>query len=464
MGALAYPPGPWLELAARNGIYDYTDANNIHHYGFAGELGALIEAHREFSLRWTGGRELPVWVTEAGLNNIPRDDWRNPVARAEQADYIVECARQAIGARAAVFMPFILVHRNDPFALTESPRDRYTGWDRYAAFTRENRLEPPGGMFAQPPSSPCPVVLQWLPDADSALPSKVTRSYWFRRDAGAVLQPMRGTLRVYNLSARERQVRLAPLEADSPVAEISGGEGATLQVPAWGRVDRPLTVTPPANGYARVAIRSRAQVEGAGESRAEFVLETPAAEVPPGRVSSLALADPGEKWARIGGPAPVTVSSRVAPWVGVNGVEVRAVSPEGAEFFVRDMNRDAVTPPMAFAAMPEGLPVARAGFLRLRVTDPAGGDPPHVRVDLIDRDGQRWSVVENFGRSYFRDEGDTVFLGYTDFHPWVFGRTKPFRAFDPRAVREVQLRFSGPGSVRGYRVQLDAVSPIPAGE
>ncbi len=459
MGALAYPPGPWLDLAARNGLYYYTDAINIHHYGFASEMAALIDAHREFSQFWSGGRTLPVWVTEAGHNNIPRDDWGDPVARAEQADYLLECARQAIIAKAAVFMPFILVWRGEPFGMTESARDVHPAWARYAAFTRANRLVPPGGIFAQPPPTPCPVVLQWLPAAASALPSKVTRSYWFRRDAQGVREPMRGELRIYNLSPQAQDVRLEPLAVAAATVRVEGGGAVTLRVPSFTRVTRLITITPPVEGYARVALRGFARVGKNMTTGVEFVVETPAGELTPRAVVPLTLADPGTTWNRIGGPAPVTETSRRAPWLGLNGVFCRAPAADGsAEFFVCDRNLDAVTPPMAVAATPAGLPGLIPGFLRLRVINPAGGDPPLVRVDLVDRDGQRWSLVENFGRNYFRDEGDTVLLGYADFHPWVFGRVHPFSPFDPAAIREIQLRFVGAGASKAYRVRLDAVS------
>ncbi len=210
-GAFGYPPGPWADLAGANGLYDYTDAINVHHYGFARDFGDVVEAHRVMVGHWRKGPPLPVWVTEAGLNNIPYKDWENAAARRAQSDYLLSCARQAISAKVSVFMPFILTHRGDPFSMTRDAARPYPAWTDYAEFTRAHRLE----MQPSPANAPSRVVLQWLPDNQTCTPSKVARAYWFDSFDPGEWAPIEGELCVYNFDARAARVRL-DMEATSP--------------------------------------------------------------------------------------------------------------------------------------------------------------------------------------------------------------------------------------------------------
>ena len=97
------------------------------------------------------------------------------------------------------------------------------------------------------------------------------------------------------------------------------------------------------------------------------------------------------------------------------------------------------------------------GFVRLRAVDGAN-QPAAVRVDLVDREGRRFSVVENLGRNPHLPRENSLLLAYRSFHPWVFGRALPGRfRMNPPDVREIQLRFYGGSPDALIRVKLEAV-------
>jgi hypothetical protein len=288
MGALALPPGPWLERAARNGLLDYTDAYNFHFYGFAEDLTGVIRAHEAFAMKWvdlrtrtivgsdplSGPREcgrsagerrpyrsaetpspdpladarghddhlgpghtsegFPIWITECGLNAVTPDDFLNPARRQMQADFTLTTAK---GARAsdnvAVFMPFILMQTGDPYALTLAPDRPLPAWEAYAGYSRRHPF--PSRMLAMPPSDPNPIVVQWMPDNRTTVPHKVSGTYRFLEG-----QSIRGVLRIYNLGEESMQGRLeggalrhVRLESRDlcPVEPTLGGAGDVSELP-----------------------------------------------------------------------------------------------------------------------------------------------------------------------------------------------------------------------------------------
>jgi hypothetical protein len=236
--------------------------------------------------------------------------------------------------------------------------------------------------------------------------------------------------------------------------------GLELEIPAMGCVKLPLTISLDGAGYLRAALRCTAQMPEGKSTQVEFWVGTPPADELTHKVLPLQLAAPADDhdFAYIS-EAPFETTGRNAEWLGINGARPRESQTveQPAIFDVTDRNVDPLSPPMAIARLPEGLPAARNGYLRVQVRD-ARDHPAAVRVDAIDRDGQRFSIVENLGRTSGVNTGDTVWLAYVDFHPWVFGRCRPGAKFDPARMREIQLRFYGAGAAKQFRVRLDAVS------
>lgn len=70
MPSLAARPGPYATLLAANNLANYTDAWNLHLYGWAPDFGTSITEHRCFLERVTGTRR-PIWVTEIGFAEFP---------------------------------------------------------------------------------------------------------------------------------------------------------------------------------------------------------------------------------------------------------------------------------------------------------------------------------------------------------------------------------------------------------
>jgi hypothetical protein len=231
----------------------------------------------------------------------------------------------------------------------------------------------------------------------------------------------------------------------------------TLKIPAFGCVKLPLTLTLEGAGYLRAALRGMARLANGESSPIEFFVGTPPSDDLPHETRPLVLAAPeGDDFAYIS-EAPFEATGRNAQWLGINGARPRAPQSDGfAIFDVTDRNADPLSPPMAIARLPQGLPAARNGYLRVQARD-ANGRPAAVRVDVIDRDGERFTIVENLGRTPGAPTGDTVWLGYADLHPWVFGRCRPGARFDPARAREIQLRFCEAGAGKEFQVRLDAV-------
>jgi hypothetical protein len=484
MGALALPPGPWLERAARNGLLDYTDAYNFHFYGYAGDLAGVIRAHEAFARHWVNLRDreivgpdyasvgpsvskfhpssFPVWITECGINAVIPGDFLNPARRQLQAGFMLATARQAqASVDVAVFMPFILVHSGDPHALTFAPDRPLPAWTAYTGYTHSHPF--PARVLAMPPRDPNTIVVQWLPDNRTAIPHKVSGCYRFWQD-----QPMHGVLRIYNFGKKAvhgtlegdalpdvelgspELHALAPATVKNPVRRAL--QSSRLTIPALGRLELPMTFTPTTPRYFRDFWEASFLDEHGRRSPVYFGLEAMPDEddfvtVPIG------LWPPGH--GRINHPDldGTAVTSESGAWKGINGAIVQAQGPgercknqdpksktDVAEPLmlrasVTRLNDDPLWPTMAIARV-SGLPPS--GFLRLQLDRPMDADF-RVRVDLVDRHGQRFTVWENLGASYF-GPNDDVWLNLEDFHIYFWGRCSEHPVFRPQDVEEIRLR------------------------
>jgi hypothetical protein len=449
MGALALPPGPWLRRAAANGLLDYTDAYNFHFYGHAADLTGVIAAHA----RIAGHRDapsdpssalspppsgLPLWITECGINAVKKADFLNPERRQLQADFTVSTARQALAdPRVAVFMPFILVHKGDPHALTLAPDKPFPAWTAYADFTRENPW--PKRPLVRASVAANPMVLQWLPDNTTTLPHKVSGTYRFRGAAA-----IRGELRVYNFSDHPVQGRLHTHALQHAALEVSPPDEITI--PPQAMVSVPVAFNPNRDSppYWREDFAAAFVDAGGRESTVVFGLETaPRAEAfSPRRLAVAAVGyapkhafDPGD-----------TVTSRHSRWLGVNGIQAEEPWGEAAgdsaagvklQVWSSMLERDPLRAKLAVAAV-AGLP--REGFIRLQLDRPMSREFG-VCVDFVDRQGQRFTIWENFGVSYYEPKSTDVWLNLADFHPYFWGRCMADPTFRPEDVEEIQLRF-----------------------
>lgn len=538
MGALALPPGPWLERAARNGLLDYTDAYDFHFYGFKEDLAGVIRAHEMFASKWVDLRDreivgpdlvsgpansgrsarearpydgnigpdlasewlpvsryhlssLPIWITECGINAVVPGNFLNPARRKLQADFTLATARQAQASEnVAVFMPFILVGKCIPQALTLSPDQPLPAWKAYARFARQHPF--PSRVLAMPPRDPNPVVMQWLPDNRTAIPHKVSGSYRFWQD-----QPMRGVLRIYNFGGTSIR---GTLEADAPQdvglsspdlhllrpttaehPELPAFRSSMLTIPALGRLELPLTFTPAATGYSRDFWEASFLDERGRRSPVYFGLET-APDEDDFAMVPIELGPPSRGHINHPDLDGFAITSESGAWTGINGAVVesdgldrkpghndsmgsRAGSPDpaissGAAGFgdpapqhrteaanvvarplalkasVTKLNNDPLSPTMAIARV-RGLPLR--GFLRLQLDCPMDAGF-RVRVDLVDRQGQRFTVWENLGASYF-GPSDDVWLNLDDFHIYFWGRCSERPDFRPQDIDEIRLRF-----------------------
>jgi hypothetical protein len=454
MGALGLPPGPWLERAARNGLYDYTDGLNFHFYGVASDLTGVIEAQRNFAQRFVSDRKLPMWITECGMNAIPEGKMDDPHARQLQRKFTAETARIAAREKIAVFMPFVFVAAaGDGYSLTRSRTEPYPAWTTYAALTRTENLPP---------------VPALAPDNLTCIPHKVSGTYWFDNEEEGS-DAIEGEFVVYNFSGSPVRGDLETRGFDGIRVAIDGKSGDTsrkVTIPPLGSVRVPVTFAADTTRYFRGEIEVVFRREKSNAStNLVFGLETRPADALLKREVSIQGHRPTKQIQWIWAPEPYRVSSRGGPWLGINGVKIGDGDAEivggplerAWRFQVMKRQIDPRIPPMAVTKV-AGLPNVANGFLRLRIVD-GESSSTDIRVDLVDIHGQRFSVAENYGMNWEYPDRNEIFLSYRDFHPYVWGRNTGAAVFRPEDIREIQLRFSSQLPSRPIDVRLDIVAP-----
>lgn len=461
-GGLAFPPGNWLDLAAANGIYEFTDAVNFHHYGFADDLAAAIHAHREFGSKWSGRGKLPVWITEAGLNNIGPNAWHNPASREAQARYIAECAEAALQNDVVVFMPFILAHKGDPFSMTESADRVFPAWNTYRDFTRENQIDPSLPLVS-PPVNVSRVVMQWMPDNTSCIPFKVGGTYWFPGK-----EAIRGTLWVYNFSNQTTDITIRREDAAGVLINESTETNIwTLRVPPGDRSGLAVKIPYRLGHYfrqtMRFSARSSAEIKTGVVRPSRLVFQIGSRPDPsmPNTMRSIQTfqPDPQSGFSYVSSAVePADITSIMGDWIGLNGVKILTQNIHGELQCAAAEERPGPLHPPMIVSHVNGLPGSlERGFLQLKVIDDSE-TPIGTRIDLIDVNGQRFTIIENLGRLRDEPPSQSVWLAYADFHPWVFGKTVSGSRLDPSKIREIQLRFYGLNQApKQLRVKLDSI-------
>lgn len=430
MGALALPPGPWLGRAAVNGLLDYTDAYNFHFYGNQEDLAGVLRAHRKFiEHHLTPESELPIWITECGIKSVKPWDFMSEPRRRIQADYTVETAMEALAGGAAVFMPFILVHPGDPYALTLTANRPLPAWSAYAELTR--KVTWPSRQLARRNRRVSPVVMQWLPDEGAAVPHKVSGTYRFRFG-----RPMTGEVRIYNFGSRAVQGQFIGGVAGKVRSTFPTQEELSLQ--AGQVVTLRGAFQPKGGGYLQAWWQGAFVTEDGLRSPLFFGLETtPEDRYFKERLLALTTEAGKPRWPYF---RDYRVSSVNGRWVGINGVTIQESRPSGGRFLVTELTGDPagdpLYPPAAIAEL-NGLP--KEGFLVVR-PEPMMDANMGARVDLVDKRGQRFTIWENLGQSYTAPRKD-LWLNLKDFHIYFWGKCSDDPTFHPEDVRELQLRF-----------------------
>lgn len=466
MGALAYAPGPWLERAAENGIYDYTDGLNMHFYGQASDLAGVIHAQKAMAKRYIGDRELPVWITECGVDSVPSDNLNEARGREIQRQFTIATAKTAAEEGVAVFFPFIFVWPGSTYAMVQADGSAFPAWNAYAEYTYGHPLAARPALA--PPPQVARVVPQWAPNYSTCVPQKVSGTYWFK-DRKKVIDPIRGALVFYNFSDAPVQGRVTVVVPDGfEISAEDGGllTGRELEIPAMSSARFAVRCSVTGTGYRRgyVAVRfvlERSPEAEPGASTLAFGLETrPKLRRLPLRFSIDAYrpSKGGFQW--IWAPEPYSVTSERGVWTGLNGVRVLGDAHsigEFTKFSIPGRLSDPRLPPMAVTRV-NGLKAVPNGFLHLR-TGPESDFHVRIRVDLIDKNGQRFSIYENFGKNLFLYQLNDTYLGFDDFQLYVFGRCLEKPVFRPEDIREIQLRFFTQAPSKSVVVRLDVVAP-----
>lgn len=421
------------------------------------EISSQLKANS--SKLQAGPRTLPLWITECGVNANAPGDFFNEQRRAYQAQFTVETARQALEASdVAVFMPFILVHKGDPHAMVVADNvSPLPAWEAYAKFTQDNPW-PKRKLFEAAGKRANPVVVQWLPAAGT-LSHKVAGCYRVRDG-----EALTGELRVYNFSdqavsgrwedaARSWKLGAGSLELGAKSLELEARSlelGALITIPAGGCVAVPVRYRPKGGkGYFREWQTLRFLEETGRGSQVFFGVERVPVEGDfVGAPVALRRLEGG---GRLQAPAVNVEGIAQGPWRVFNGLEVGELedgslaltahsSPLAGQrwrFSIGAVKGDPLAPTYAVAAV-EGVPNGTQ-FLRVKLDRPMSNDA-FLRLDLVDTDGQRFTIWENLGNVYGETSSE-VWLGLADFHPYFWSKAVPGeRRLRPEKVREVHLR------------------------
>lgn len=84
MPALANCPGPFVEVWLKNNAALYTDAWNVHYYGWPHDFLSSLEIHQA-ALHSNLLANIPIWVTECGVADMPTNPNRLHLARQQSA-------------------------------------------------------------------------------------------------------------------------------------------------------------------------------------------------------------------------------------------------------------------------------------------------------------------------------------------------------------------------------------------
>ncbi len=147
MPSLAALPGPWCEQWLANRGAHYTDAWNVHFYGWSHDLLPNLELHRRHLIR-SGLSHLPLWITEYGAADTPAQP--APIHLARQRASIERMTLEATLAQPAQLWLFSLTPYTEgdiDFGITHpdgSPRPAHHAWLRIisqlAGYTPRHRL------------------------------------------------------------------------------------------------------------------------------------------------------------------------------------------------------------------------------------------------------------------------------------------------------------------------------------
>jgi hypothetical protein len=292
--------------------------------------------------------------------------------------------------------------------------------------------------------------------------------YWFLDDEGGN-PPIEGEIVAYNFSktAVRGTIEIKVCEGvRMATTDGHGGFPRQVEIPPFDRVRIPLALAANIRRYLNGEIEVTFRRDDRDvPTNLVFGLETRPGDALLSRELPIAGRRPEGSFEWIWAPEPYRITSRVGPWLGVNGIEIAGEegSPPTGElgtgwrFRQTERQTDPRLTPMAITRI-AGLPEVANGFLRLRIPE-AAARMMDIRVDLVDAQGQRFSVSENYGRNWIDPVYGETFLSYRDFHLYVWGHCTVHPVFRPADIREIQLRFYSKSPAGSAEVRLDVVAP-----
>jgi hypothetical protein len=472
--SLGLPPGPWFDRVARNGLLRYGDAFNLHYYShardFADDLRSVRTSERQAVHAGWLSQILPLWVTEIGFNDVPLNAPEDPAGRARQAPFFSSTAQTASEMNLAAYFPYALNENIlKGFSLHDAAGEPYPAWNAFAQATRTEPLSTAPKWIDQEYQAPR-LILQWLPNPAMATPYKVGGSYRFVSRT----TPLTGQIRIYSFAAVRFQGTLHFTGPANFATEISlpDSERWTPLKPDLPGI--PLTLHPLEMKTIRVRFQPPTSNYARGDFEAQFTDFPPENKTPSPlffsietrpQTSDFALAsssltlppksDAAFAYQSLSDPSSDLVTAITPPWIGINGLEIAATrTPSTWSFQLNHPSLLPGNPPIAIAQI-HGLPAN--GFIRL-IAPQNFGDRLHIRVNLIDDAGQRFSLFENFGLDSSAP-ANQAWLRLADFHPYFWGRFVPGKNFNPASIRELQLRFYFKYLNEPWPIRVEIVAP-----
>lgn len=142
MPSMAALPGPYFQRWRANEGARYTDAWNVHFYGWAHDFLPAISAHRRFAAR-SGRPGIPLWISEYGVADTPVAP--GPVHLARQRAAVERMTLEGTIAGVDQLWLFSLtphVEGDVDFGMTDpqgTPRPALAAWNRIREMTAVHR-------------------------------------------------------------------------------------------------------------------------------------------------------------------------------------------------------------------------------------------------------------------------------------------------------------------------------------
>lgn len=243
----------WQKVFITNSGHTYSDAHNIHYYGWLSSLSQFIEGHRKQFAGNSKKKRKPIWMTEVNIGRSSSKEYSDTTDRAMQADYLVTATKIAMNENVSAFAPFALRWKlNDAFSLFDEEGRPYSGWSKYSKLV-SSKTNPEKSAKFDRVETLSPIVIQWIANESTTNPNKHNGSYRFLPSSygDGDLRPIEGIVRIYNLSNETIKGKFKIRSSDmvSIIHLNDSINQGVIEIPPIDVVKFPLRISSKKTGY-----------------------------------------------------------------------------------------------------------------------------------------------------------------------------------------------------------------------